>query len=81
MTAAQVQSQFAEQMPVGVGEWIGNAADASDPPVDPLKRWEHWYNGGYVGVWPWALIGRRLAVDFRAAAAFSREHPDLGPHR
>lgn len=83
-TYAEVRTANPGIGPVVIGEWKGGP-EAEDPPTDPLKRWEYWYDNGYAGAWPWSLFPEKTAdglqIDFDAAAAFTREHSDVGPHR
>ena len=84
-TAAQMQADHPGSGPIVVGEWIANESQSKVPPPDPLARWRYWYNSGYAGAWPWSLFPEKtnddLRIDLAAAATFSQEHADLGPHR
>jgi hypothetical protein len=85
ITAARMQADHPGSGPIVVGEWIANESQSKVAPTDPLARWRYWYDNGYAGAWPWTLFPEKtdgdLQIDLAAAATFSREHADLGPHR
>jgi hypothetical protein len=84
-SAAGLQADHPGSGPLVVGEWIGNALQAGMAPEEALARWRYWYDNGYAGAWAWSLFPEKtddgLWIDLAAAAAFSQEHADLGPHR
>jgi hypothetical protein len=84
-TAARMQADYPGSGPIVAGEWVANGSQSKVAPTDPLARWRYWYDNGYAGAWPWSLFPENtddhLWIDLEAAATFSREHADLGPHR
>jgi hypothetical protein len=74
---ATVRGRFNLDAPLVIGEFYAG----SD--VNPLDRYAAWHSKGYAGALAWSLnpdaTSDKLRIDLAAAAAFAKQHPDVGP--
>lgn len=72
---ATLRDRYGIDKPIVIGEFFAAST------IDPLTRWEAWYDKGFAGAWGWSIRPARdgMTVDLGSMETFIGGHADIGP--